>query len=585
MNKELFLNGYIEKIATKFDIAKDLAFEILCLSSILDMSFDEVYDEASTLENKDGSHDGGFDGIYIDKDENILHIFQMKNKPTIGDNELTKFISNYENIFVRNNSVGIRLNKTVKAKVDEYISLIQNGEYFEVQLYFIFNGTKETTNKSQNLEVSQRFEAAQENLKILDSDDLFSRIESLVTINKKRKQHKFTFQAEKSNISLKNDPQALISFSLLNVKAANFRLEALEICKLIDREIEINKSKDTLFSDNIRGYLGTNKTNRSIRDTLLSEDAEYFPFLNNGITIIANRINMPKQMMVGYYPIESINPVIVNGLQTTNVLYDIYKRDSSRLEGVYVMVRLYETADAELIDKITNATNTQSPISFRDKISTKRFNDFTKELFESKGVGYLTKRGETFDNTLSKQMHESITNETVIKFWYATFFEKPTIARNSKSKVMEYCFTAVEDAKHPLHKLFNGDKNSSIYMQLFIAYKIYMQVANMRKSYIKEEIEDFIFYADEFMSYGIYKLLKKNELLKTFEPLLGEYYHEIFDTIKAIVENEKVRLNALDMTYSHNEYFKSERAVSDLNEKMSFCETENKIENLNRFAI
>ena len=585
MNKELFLNGYIEKIATKFDIAKDLAFEILCLSSILDMSFDEVYDEASTLENKDGSHDGGFDGIYIDKDENILHIFQMKNKPTIGDNELTKFISNYENIFVRNNSVGIRLNKTVKAKVDEYISLIQNGEYFEVQLYFIFNGTKETTNKSQNLEVSQRFEAAQENLKILDSDDLFSRIESLVTINKKRKQHKFTFQAEKSNISLKNDPQALISFSLLNVKAANFRLEALEICKLIDREIEINKSKDTLFSDNIRGYLGTNKTNRSIRDTLLSEDAEYFPFLNNGITIIANRINMPKQMMVGYYPIESINPVIVNGLQTTNVLYDIYKRDSSRLEGVYVMVRLYETADAELIDKITNATNTQSPISFRDKISTKRFNDFTKELFESKGVGYLTKRGETFDNTLSKQMHESITNETVIKFWYATFFEKPTIARSSKSKVMEYCFTAVEDAKHPLHKLFNGDKNSSIYMQLFIAYKIYMQVANMRKSYIKEDIEDFIFYADEFMSYGIYKLLKKNELLKTFEPLLGEYYHEIFDTIKAIVENEKVRLNALDMTYSHNEYFKSERAVSDLNEKMSFCETENKIENLNRFAI
>ena len=585
MNKELFLNGYIEKIAAKFDIAKDLAFEILCLSSILDMSFDEVYDEASTLENKDGSHDGGFDGIYIDKDENILHIFQMKNKPTIGDNELTKFISNYENIFVRNNSAGIRLNKTVKAKVDEYISLIQNGEYFEVQLYFIFNGTKETTNKSQNLEVSQRFEAAQENLKILDSDDLFSRIESLVTINKKRKQHKFTFQAEKSNISLKNDPQALISFSLLNVKAANFRLEALEICKLIDREIEINKSKDTLFSDNIRGYLGTNKTNRSIRDTLLSEDAEYFPFLNNGITIIANRINMPKQMMVGYYPIESINPVIVNGLQTTNVLYDIYKRDSSRLEGVYVMVRLYETADAELIDKITNATNTQSPISFRDKISTKRFNDFTKELFESKGVGYLTKRGETFDNTLSKQMHESITNETVIKFWYATFFEKPTIARSSKSKVMEYCFTAVEDAKHPLHKLFNGDKNSSIYMQLFIAYKIYMQVANMRKSYIKEEIEDFIFYADEFMSYGIYKLLKKNELFKTFEPLLGEYYHEIFDTIKAIVESEKVRLNALDMTYSHNEYFKSERAVSDLNEKMSFCETENKIENLNRFAI
>jgi len=583
MNKELFLNAYMDKIANKFDIPKDLAFEILCLSSILDISFDEAYDEASTLENKDGSHDGGFDGIYIDKDEKVLHIFQMKNKSTIGDNELSKFISNYENVFVRNNSTGIRLNKTVKAKVNEYVSLVLNGDYFEIQLYFIFNGTKEISTSSQNSEVAKRFEVSQENLKVLDSDDLFTQIESLVTINKKRKQNKFTFQAEKSNISLKNDPQALISFSLLNVKAANFRLEAIELCKLIDKEIEINKSKDTLFSDNIRGYLGTNKTNRSIRETLLSDDAEYFPFLNNGITIIASRINMPKQMMVGYYPIETKNPVIVNGLQTTNVIYDIYKRDASKLEGVYVMVRLYETDDTELINMITNATNTQSPISFRDKISTKSFNDYTKELFESRGVGYLTKRGETFENTLSKEMKETVTNETVLKFWYATFFEKPTIARSSKAKVMEYCFNAVEDSNHPLHTIFNGDKNSPIYLQFFITYKIYIYVANKRKSYLKDKIEDFIFYADELMSYGIYKLLLSNNMLMKYEDTLEGNYSKTFQSIQKIVSNEKERLERLDMTYSHNEYFKSERAVSNINEDLGFKVNENKIDNLKRF--
>ncbi len=581
MNKELFINGYIDKISRKFDISKDLAFEILCLSSILDISFDEAYDEASTLENKNGSHDGGFDGIYIDNDEKILHIFQMKSKATVGDNELTKFISNYENIFVRNNLTGLRLNNTVKARHEEYISLIQAGEYFDVQLYFIFNGKKE----NQNLEIAQRYEEAHEDLKILDSEDLFARIESLITINKKRKQNRFTFQAQKSNISLKTDPQALISFSLLNVKAANFRLEAIELCKLIDEEIKLNKSKDTLFSDNIRGYLGTNKTNRSIRETLLGDDAEYFPFLNNGITIIANRINMPKQMMVGYYPIETTNPVIVNGLQTTNVIYDIYKRDTSRLEGVYVMIRLYETADSELIDKITNATNTQSPISFRDKISTKRFNDYTKELFENNGIGYLTKRGETFENSLSKQMHETVTNETVIKFWYATFFEKPTIARSSKSKVMEYCFSAVEDSRHQLHEIFNDDKDSPIYLQLFIAYKIYIKVVNIRKNYIKEDVEDFIFYADEFMSYGIYKLLVKNNELRQYESLLDKYYDEIFQAIKSIVEKEKSRLLDLDSTYSHNDYFKSERAVDDLHGSIQTTEDVNKIENLKRSRI
>jgi len=579
MNKELFLSGYIDKISHKFDIAKDLAFEILCLSSVLDISFDEAYDEASTLENKNGSHDGGFDGIYIDNDEKILHIFQMKSKANIGDNELTKFISNYENLFVRNNLTGLRLNNTVKARHLEYLSLVQDGEYYDVQLYFIFNGIKE----NQNLQIAQRYEQAYDYLRIMDSDDLFAQIESLITQNKKRKKNQFTFQAEKSNISLKSDPQALISYYLANVRAANFRLSAIELCKLIDKELEINKTKDTLFSDNIRGYLGTNKTNRSIRKTLESDEAEYFPFLNNGITIIASSMKTPKQMMVGYYPVETTNPVIVNGLQTTNVIYDIYKRDVSKLDGVYVMVRLYETTDEDLISKITSATNTQSPISFRDKISTKLFNDYTKELFESKGIGYLTKRGETFENSLSRQMNETVTNETVIKFWYATFFEKPTIARSSKSKVMEYCFSAVEDNRHQLHEIFDGDKNSPIYLQLFIAYKIYTKVVNMRKSYVKEDIEDFIYYADEFMSYGIYKLLKKNNQLTEYENRLDNDYNQTFEAIKIIVENEKDRLEKLGITYSHNDYFKSERAVGDLQEKLEILEDINKIENLKRY--
>lgn len=70
--------------------------------------------------------------------------------------------------------------------------------------------------------------------------------------------------------------------------------------------------------------------------------------------------------------------------KTTNVIYDIYKRDASKLEGVYVMIRLYETADTELIDKITNATNTQSPISFRDKISTKILTTIQKNSLSQK---------------------------------------------------------------------------------------------------------------------------------------------------------------------------------------------------------
>lgn len=580
MNKELFLNTYTDRISTKFDISKDFAFEILCLSAFLDISFDEAYNSASTLVNKNGSHDAGFDGIYIDQNEKIVHIFQIKNSLTLKDNELNKFLADYENIFVRNNPVDIRLNKVLESKIEQYLNLIKSGELFEIQLYFIFNGIKENSTSSQNGTISQRFESANNNLKILDSNDIFSQIESLINLSKNRKENIFTFEAEKSNISLRSDPQSLLSFSLLNVKAVNFRFKAISLCKLIDKEIELNGRKDTLFSENIRGYLGSNKTNLSIKNTLIGEKAEYFPFLNNGITIIASSVRFPTQMAMGYYNIVATNPVIVNGLQTTNVIYDIYKKDSSKLEGVFVMIRLYETVEPELITLITDATNTQSPISFRDKLSTKKFNDFTKEIFESKGIGYLTKRGETFANTLSKDMKETVTNETVLKFWYSTFFEKPTVARGNKSKVMEYCFNATENINHPLHKLFKADKNSPIYLQLFIAYKIYHFVVTKRQKYIKEDIEDFVFYADEIISYGIYRLLKKDNKIETYEEELEKNYNEVFEALKNVVDKEKEKSIQKGSTYSQNDYFKSERLVEDLNEELELSESSTKFEDL-----
>ena len=60
-----FLNSYIERIAKKFELSSDLAFETLSIVTILDLSFDEVYGTVSTIENKSGSRDGRLNGIYI----------------------------------------------------------------------------------------------------------------------------------------------------------------------------------------------------------------------------------------------------------------------------------------------------------------------------------------------------------------------------------------------------------------------------------------------------------------------------------------------------------------------------------------
>jgi len=558
MNRDLFLNGFIDRIAKRFNLNVDLAFEILAIAAVLDQTFDEVMDNVSTLENGNGSHDGGMDGIYVDEEYAVMHVFQIKSGANLGDNILAKFINDYRNLFVFGNLTQLPLNTKVNKAFETYQALAQAGRAIETQLHFVFGG--EIT--PQNRDIAKRHLDANERLYIYDRNDLYQQIESLIAENRKRKPVGFSFMAQKSNIAFKSDPQALISFQIQNVKAINFRLAALDLCQLLDKEKAINQRIDSVFSDNIRGFLDYNKTNKKIRETLESDYAEYFPFLNNGITVIAEQVKIPKEMQAGLYPIETKNPVIVNGLQTTHVIYEVYKKNAIDLENVYVLVRLYETTDPELVSKITDATNTQSPINFRDKISNKNFNLYTKTLFELNGIGYLTKRGDTFENSFSRALSESIHADHLLKFWYASFYEKPELAKNSKAKVLEDIFEATSNKTHLLHPLFSGTADSVIYAQLLRTYQLYRFVVAQRNQ--TELCSEFIVYADELFCYGLYKLGDVH---------LPNAYQKIHAAIEQAIIVEKARFTSKGLTYSHNTYFKSAKSRYDLDSLMGFIES------------
>lgn len=555
MNRDLFLDGFIGRIASRFGLSKDFAFEILAVAAVLDMTFDEVMDNVSTLENGSGSHDGGMDGIFIDEEEAVIHLFQVKSGAHLGDTILAKFVNDYRNLFVFGNITQLPLNSKVTRAFEMYHSLALSGRAIETQLHFVFGG--EIT--PQNRAIATRHLEANERLTIYDRNDLYDQIENLVAEHRKRKPVTFSFMAQRSNISLKSDPQALISFQIQNVKALNFRLSALDLCRLLDKEKEVNKRIDSVFSDNIRGYLGSNRTNTKIRETIQSDYAEYFPFLNNGITVIAEQVKIPREMQAGVYPVETKNPVIVNGLQTTHVIYDAYLNNPADLEGVYVLMRLYETADPELVAKITDATNTQSPINFRDKMSNKNFNHYVKALFESRGIGYLTKRGETFENSYSRALNESIHADHLLKFWYATCYEKPELAKNSKATVLEEIFEATSTSSHPLHFLFSGDANSPLYQQLLVVYHIYRFVVEQRNG--ADSHADFVMYADELFCYGLYKLGGDD---------YSANYTSVYDALFQASGDEKTIYTAKGLTYSHNGYFKSAKSRYDLDRLLGF---------------
>ena len=87
-NKELFISTYLDKIAGKFDINKDQAFEIFSIAAILDKTFDEIYADVIIP----GSADGGIDGIYFDEQDGfyIMEVFQCKNSKKLSQSQLEK---------------------------------------------------------------------------------------------------------------------------------------------------------------------------------------------------------------------------------------------------------------------------------------------------------------------------------------------------------------------------------------------------------------------------------------------------------------------------------------------------------------
>jgi len=591
-NKEFFIDGFLDRISKEYpqdkDPAKnkDLAFEIFSIASILDKPFQEIFDKV-IIKNKEGNRsgnmDGGVDGIYFNDlgDYYEMLVFQCKNSKSLKDNELDKFRNDVKDIFVDGNKVGKTKISDLIPYIDEYKSISQSGKVIDIKLYFIFNGNIADAAYSNNEHIFKSYNNPNNSFWIYDSNWIYEKLASLTKNH--RKKVNFTFHPENSNFSL-TDNQALYTFSIGNTRSANFRVLATEICELMNKEIEINGSFDLLFDENIRQFLGTHryKANREMSRTLNSDDAVLFPFLNNGITIIAEQITVPKSSQDGKYNLPVVNPQIVNGLQTSRVIYDIYKSSPEKLKGVFVNVRVYESQDSTLIEKITDATNTQTPITNKDKISNKDFNSLTKEVFKNHGIDYVTKRGDGFKiSNSSGSFHNQVDSEIVLKFWYSTFYEEPEVAKNSIARVLQEIYDASSSENHPLKFLFSGSPDSPIYKQLLISNKIYQFVKDRKKKIkIGENITysekyEHLLYSDEMMCYGIYKAIGRNLNDYSDESKLIQAYDETVSLIEEAVSMNKDELQKMDKTFSYNGYFKKSKCRYDFNLKKQIIEEDN----------
>ncbi len=282
-NKTLFLDGYINRLSEQFKQSTDLrnnydlAFEIFAIAVVLDKPFEEVFDTI-IVRNKEGNNrkkDGGFDGIWFQDigDYYIMHVFQCKNSNSLKANEIDKFRNDFRDIFIEGNKIGKENIDDLKSWMDEYKQISEQGFIIDAKLYYIFNGVKDDAQYANNRPIYDTYNNPDRSFSILDSDDLYNKIVNLT--QQRRKEIKFTFHPQKSNISTL-DSQGLYTYAIENIRAANFRIEALELCRLMDEEKKVNGSVELLFEENIRSFLGVKvRANKRYMIQLIKEKILY----------------------------------------------------------------------------------------------------------------------------------------------------------------------------------------------------------------------------------------------------------------------------------------------------------------------
>ena len=123
---------------------------------------------------------------------------------------------------------------------------------------------------------------------------------------------------------------------------------------------------------------------------------------------------------------------IVNGCQTATSLALAHK-DGELAVDVRVLMRIYETKDPELVNKIVLTTNNQNKITSRDLRANEAVHIDLEEAFRAKGFYYERKSGQ-FDND-AIVVERLFTNEVVAQWFLAVFLKNPADARGRKYKV------------------------------------------------------------------------------------------------------------------------------------------------------
>lgn len=185
---------------------------------------------------------------------------------------------------------------------------------------------------------------------------------------------------------------------------------------------EKGELKRYLFESNVRDYMGYNKVNSDILNTLNNNNDVDFWWLNNGITILSNSaINIGKELEID-------NVQIVNGLQTSQTIFNYFKsKPDNYNDDRMVMVKIITETDESIRNKIIQATNNQSLVQEYSLHSIDKIQTDIEEMLLKKGI-YYERRLKFYSNQGISE--ELITTPLYLACGFLAIIEKDVFSAN-----------------------------------------------------------------------------------------------------------------------------------------------------------
>lgn len=374
----------------------------------------------------DGANDKQIDAVYIDEDEQKIHIIQGKfyTGDTVNAEPIREVISAWSQ-FDHLDKLQDNANEKLKKKICEISTALEDETYclcFELI-------TTSTFSEDANRDI----EAFQSKLAETDDDCFNAQFE---VVDKQGIEDKYNMVLEQVNPSL-NHTVVLERGKFLMTDLSNTKVLLAAVS--LKECIKMPGIKDgSLFQKNVRQSLGINNTvNKKIKKTL-SDPAKCrdFFFFHNGITAICNKMEVVADGQFKFYGLN-----VVNGCQSLNTIISCSETVKKR-DDAYVLIRFYEIPQRDRADSISINTNTQSAVKARDLRSNSKQVLKLKKAYEQKyPTGFFaTKRGETIP--ADKDKNYAVELSLLGKQATAWYMQRPNLSYG-ETKIFDKYFSTL----------------------------------------------------------------------------------------------------------------------------------------------